>query len=224
LEKTPPFHKWYFETVSKRTFGFLMEDGYVYFTILDEGFGKRGLLQFLENLRDEFKKIAKKGSRGSFSSMNSAHVQEQLVPVIRHLITSMEHVSDKVDLSPSPSNINGTDVANSTKAPLLGKPSKHKKKKKTKDHVISVRDTELEERRKSTDRGAKADSTIFVSSNQGGTDPSNSLQKDLGSMRMRSLRRKWWRQVWIVLSIDAVVCLVLFVIWLSICHGLECTR
>lgn len=238
LERTPTFHKWYFETMGKRTYGFLMEDGYVYFMIVDEGLGKLGALHFLEHLRDEFKKAAKKGSRGSFSGMNAIGMQEQLVPVIRRLITSLENVSqsrnawnselplsDPMGLSPSPSNANGQiEVFNSTKAPLLGKSSKQDKKK-AKDHIIAVRDVELEEHRKSTDR-VRVDSGTSDSNNQNGAGSSISLQKDMGSMRMRSnsqnIRKKWWRQVRIVLAIDAAVCLVLFVIWLSICKGIGC--
>jgi hypothetical protein len=241
LERAPPFHKWYFQTICKRTFGFLMEDGYVYFTIVVEGLGNSGVLQFLEHVRDEFKKVARKGSRGSFSSMNSIGMQEQLVPVIRRLITSLENVSQSrsnwtaetpssldAGLSPSPSNANGQiEAASSTKAPLLGKSSKQDKKK-AKDHVIGMRDIELDEHRRSTDRGVKADLDTLDSNNQGGVSSSVSLQKDLGSMRIRagsqSIRKKWCRQVRIVLAIDAAICVILFVIWLCICHGIACLR
>lgn len=240
LERTPPYHKWYFETIGKKTFGFLMEDGFVYFTIVDEGLGNPGVLQFLEHVRDEFKKVARKGSRGSFSGLNSINVQEQLVPVIRRLVTSLEHVyqsgndwnaetssSDNMGLSPSPSNTDGqTEIPNSTKAPLLGKSNKQEKKK-LKDHVITLRDIELDEHRKSTDRGVKVDSTTMDANNQGGAGSSISLQKD-SSMRIRSssqnIRKKWWRQVRIVLAIDAAVCLILFIIWLSVCGGFGCTH
>ncbi|XVF67274.1 hypothetical protein PTKIN_Ptkin10aG0107500 [Pterospermum kingtungense] len=240
LERTPPFHKWYFETTGKKTFGFLIEDGYVYFTIVDEGLENHGVLQFLGHMRDEFKYVTRKGSRSSFSGMSSTGIQEQLVPVIRRLITSLEHVSnggndwkaeapsDHAGLSPSPSNANAQlEAASSTKAPLLGKSSKQEKKK-MKDHVIAVRDIELEEHRKSTDRGVKVESTALDSNNQNGASSSISLQKDSASMRIRSvsqnIKKKWWRQVRIVLVIDAVVCLLLFVIWLFICKGIECTR
>ncbi|KAJ6877693.1 phytolongin Phyl1.1-like [Populus alba x Populus x berolinensis] len=239
LERPPSYHKWYFETIAKKTFGFFIEDGFVYFTIVDEGLGNPGVLQFLEHVRDEFKKVARKGSRGSFSGMNSINIQEQLVPVIRRLITSLEHVSsngwagessssDNLGLSPSPVNANGQiEVVSSTKAPLLGKPNKQDKRK-SKDHAITIRDIELEEHRKSTDRGAKLDSTTLDSNNQAGVGSSISLQKDLGSMRIRassqSIRKKWWRQVRIVLAIDVAICLILFVIWLSICGGFGCTH
>lgn len=241
LDKAPPFHKWYFETSGKRTYGFLIEDGYVYLTIVDESLGSPGVLQFLEHLRDEFKKIARKGSRGSLSSMNSVGLQEQLVPVIHRLITSLESVSLGASnwtadtrpslhpgLSPSPGTANGqTEVATSTKAPLLGKSNKQEKKK-AKDHVIAMRDIELEERRRSADRGVNLDSSTLDSNNHGGAGSSIALQRDSGSMRIRSgsqsIRKKWCRQVRIVLAIDAAVCVVLFVIWLLICRGIKCIR
>ncbi|KAG7985171.1 hypothetical protein I3843_03G011700 [Carya illinoinensis] len=244
LERTPLFHRWYFETMCRKTFGFLMEDGYVYFTIVDEGLGNSGVLQFLEHVRDEFKKVARKGSRGSFSSfssMSSIGLQEQLVPVIQRLITILENVSQggsdwtgetcsslHVGLSPSSHNVNGQiETVSSTKAPLLGKASKQDKKK-AKDHVIGMRDMELEENRRSTDRGVKADLEGLDSHSQGGAGSSVSLQKDIGSMRIRSgsqsIRKKYWHQVRIVLVIDAVVCIILFVIWLSICGGISCLR
>ncbi|KAL5778529.1 hypothetical protein ACOSQ2_009266 [Xanthoceras sorbifolium] len=241
LEKVPPFHKWYLETVDKRTYGFLIEDGYVYFVIVDEGLGNPGVLQFLEHLREEFKNATKKGSRGSFSGLNAVGIQEQLVPVIRQLISSLETVSqsrndwnsqtplsDNVGLSPSPSNVDGQiEAASCTKAPLLGKCSKQEKKK-AKDHVIAVRDVELEEHRRSTDRGIRVDSATLDANNQSGAGSSASLQKDSGSMRIRSssqsFRKKWWRQVRIVLAIDAAVCLILFVVWLMVCKGIGCIR
>ncbi|XP_059636579.1 phytolongin Phyl1.1-like [Cornus florida] len=240
LERTPPYHTWYFHTMCEKTFGFLMEDGYVYFVIMDEGLGNSGVLQFLENVRSEFKKVARKGSSRSISNLNSLCIEEQLVPVIRHLITTLERVSNPsnewqgkspsphhMDLSPSSSNNANEqiEVSTSTKIPLLGKSSKQEKRK-MKDHVIAIRDIELEEHRKSTDRGVKGNSGTLDSDNQGAVVSSGSLQKDMGSMRIRSgtqsIRKKWCRLVRIVLAVDAAVCLVLFVIWLGICGGTDC--
>lgn len=241
LESTPAFHRWYFETVGKRTFGFLIEDGYVYFAILDEGLRDRGILQFLERVRDEFKKITRKGSRGSLSSINSVIVQEKLVPVVQHLITSLEQVPqggddwpieiaalDQAGLSPSPSNMNGVnEIRSSTKAPLLGKIGVQEKKK-NKDHVLVLRDIELEEHRRSSDRGVKVDSAGLDSTSLSRSGSAVLTQKDYGSMRNRSgsqnIRKRWWRLVRIVLAIDAAVCAVLFTIWLMICLRTECMR
>ncbi|PSS19359.1 Phytolongin Phyl1.1 like [Actinidia chinensis var. chinensis] len=234
LEKTPPYHKWYFQTMGKKTFGFLVEDGYVYFAIVDEGLGNSGVLQFLEHVRDEFRKVAKKGSRRSISNLSSLCIEEQLVPVIHRLITSLENVSQSTDndwpaeasslhhgdlfVSPTSDPNGQNDAAASTKAPLLSK----KEKKKMKDHVMAMRDIELEEHRRSTDMGT-------VDSNyQSGAVSSSSIHKDSVLMRTRSgtqnIRNKWCRQVRIVLAIDAAICLVLFVIWLIICGGTECLQ
>lgn len=239
LKSAPPFHKWYFETLGKKTYGFLMKEGYIYFVIADEVIGNQALLQFLEQLRNEFNKVAKKGSRGSFSGVSSISLQEQLVPAIRNLIASLENVSHSSKdwmaetpssnngLSPSPSNVNGqADVLASTKAPLLGKLSKPEKKK-GKDHVITMRGIEMEEHRKSTDRGLKIDPVTLESSTQGGSGSSIPVQKDINPLRRSnslSIRRRWWRHVRIALAVDAAVCLILFVIWLIVCNGISCVR
>ncbi|GAB4861178.1 hypothetical protein Ancab_036335 [Ancistrocladus abbreviatus] len=235
VERAPPYHKWYFQTVSKRTYGFLMEDGYVYFAIVDAGLGNSGVLRFLEHVRDDFKKLIKKGLKGSRSNLNSICFQEQLLPVIRQLISSLEQVSqtgsdwmsdncvgDHVDTSFSQGNSSeGMEGAGSTKAPLLGKSGKHDKK--SKEHVIAIKDVEFEEHRKSTDRGFRNE---LDSNNQGGGISSISLQRD-GSLRRtssQSFRKKWCRQVRIILAIDAAICIILFGIWLAVCQGFECIR
>ncbi|KAJ4967105.1 hypothetical protein NE237_018954 [Protea cynaroides] len=222
LERAPPFHTWYFQSVGKRTYGFLMEDGYVYFSIVDESLRKSGALQFLEHVRDEFKKVAKSSSRDSISGLNSVCLQEQLVPVVRRLINSLEQVSQsqsdgswrpEIPLSqhpgPSPSPDCGqTEVATSTKAPLLGQSSKQVKKK-MKDRVIEVRDNCYEEHRRSTDREIKDDGSTSESDNQGMGVSSMSVQKGSSSMRVtrdpQHVRRIWRRQVLIVIAIDLLV-------------------
>ncbi|XP_042492835.1 phytolongin Phyl1.1-like [Macadamia integrifolia] len=239
LDRAPPFHTWYFQSVGKRTYGFLMEDGYVYFTIVEESLGNRGVCQLLGHVRDEFKKVAKSGSRGSISGLNSVCLQEQLVPVIRRLINSLGQVSQsqsdgdwmleippsrQAGPSPSPES-SQTEVTTSTKAPLLRKFSKHEKKK-MKDRVIEVRDNGSEEHRKSMGRGNKVDVSATESDNQVMGVSSLSVQKGSSSMRIMTdpqhARYMWWRQVWIVIAIDIVVCLILFGIWLGICGGFEC--
>ncbi|XP_042493047.1 phytolongin Phyl1.1-like [Macadamia integrifolia] len=235
LEKAPAFHTWYFQSVRKKTYGFLMEDGYVYFSIVDESLGNPGTLQFLKHVRDEFKKAAKSSSRGSISGSNSVRLQEQLVPVIRHLINSLGKVSkpqsdgggmpeipSSQHPGPSPSPESGqTEVATSTKAPLLGKFSKQEKKK-MKDRVIEVRDNTSEEHRKSTDREMKDYASTIESDNHGVVVSSMSVQKGSSSTDLQHARDRWRRQVWIVIGLDVLVCLILFALWLGICGGFQC--
>ncbi|KAK4375323.1 hypothetical protein RND71_006000 [Anisodus tanguticus] len=168
LERIPPFHKWYFQTMLKKTFGFLMEDeGYVYFAIVDEGLGNAKVLRFLEQLRGEFRKAAKKGSCWTMSNRNSLCLQGELVPVI--------------------GQIEGGASAN---ALLLGKQSRQEKKK-MKDHVIAMRDTELEEHQKSTEQV-----------------PPIMSQKELCLVRSitssQNFQKRWCRHVRVVLAIDVV--------------------
>lgn len=190
LEIIPPYHRFYLETIAPYTFAFLMDDGFVYFAILRHSHGNSQLLSFLQNLRDEFTRIGRKG---------------EFLPVVSGLVASLEGVR----AWPAMSNANGDGGAgSSTKAPLLARPSKHdKKKKKTKmtDDGVGVRDIETAEHRRSTDSEGHGHGTTTKSSSQ-------------------NVRDKWCRQVRIVLAIDAAVCILLFVIWLVICRGIECIR
>ncbi|XP_018624166.1 phytolongin Phyl1.1-like [Nicotiana tomentosiformis] len=198
LERIPPFHKWYFQTMAKKTFGFLIEvDEYVYFAIVDEGLGHAEVLKFLEQLKDEFRKLANMGSCWTMSNLNSICLQEKSIPVILPC-----------------RNVNGEiEGSASTKVLLLGKPSRQEKKKK-KDYAIAIRDTELEEQQKSTEQ--VIDSVVSPITSQ----KELSLVRTIS--RSQNFQRRWCRHVRIVLAIDVVVCLVLFVIWLVICEGTKC--
>ncbi|KAL9247632.1 hypothetical protein vseg_021045 [Gypsophila vaccaria] len=242
LENVPQFHRWYSQTMNNRTYCYLIEDGFVYFAMgSGSGFGNHALIRFLENYRDEFRKITRRGSGSgsglrlswkgkgknsvSNSNMNSVNLQEQLVPVIRQLITSLQNVSQSRDGSGDGNVLNrsvspsggcygeGGESGSCTKAPLLGNKS-GKQEKRRKDHVIGMRGMELEEQRNvgSGDAGAT-----------GGPAP---LQREVNASRRRlssqSVRRKWCRLVRLVLAIDAVVCITLLIVWLVICKGVQC--
>lgn len=234
LEKVPSHHKWYFQTMCKKSFGFLIEDGYVFFAIFDESIGGVGKLEFLEHFRDEFKKVAKKASKRSGSGLKLDVVQEKMEPVVRRLIASLDKESNacrdsKSTLSPyNGSDSNGqNDSVGSTRAPLLGKSSKQEKRK-TRDHVISVRENgAADENRKSGDKGgAKVDSSSIDPDNQGGS-VDGIASKEVSSMSRsttQTIRNKWCRQVRIVLAIDVAVCLILFIVWIVVCRGTECIR
>lgn len=233
LAKAPSHHKWYFQTMFKKTFGFLMEDdGYVYFAVFDEILGNPKNLEFLQHVREEFKKVTKKGSKRSKSNPNLLVLQQQLLPVINRLIASLEpslpYNNDGLSPSPISNDNNGqNDMGASTKAPLLGKSSKEKRKNR--DHVISIRENGVgEEHRKSADKGgSKVDSSSLDPDNQAGSVTGISLTKEVSSMTRSStqtVRAKWCRQVRIVLAIDVAVCVILFIVWIVICRGTECIR
>ncbi|XP_074272613.1 phytolongin Phyl1.1-like [Silene latifolia] len=247
LENVPQYHRWYSQTMNKRTYCCLMEDGFVYFAIAEVGLGNQALIRFLEHYRDEFKKITKRGSNSRLSwkgkgkggmassNLNSANLQEQLVPIIRQLITSLQNVGQSsngsngngFNASSSPCGGGYRDVgegSSSTKAPLLGmKSGKHEKR--SKDHVIAMRGLELEEQCRSAERGLRVDSG---SDDTGSTVSPGSMQKEMNASRRRSssqtVKKKWCRLVRLVLAIDAGVCIILLGIWLVICKGFQCIR
>ncbi|XP_060217404.1 phytolongin Phyl1.1-like [Lycium barbarum] len=175
LERIPPFHKWYFQTMAKKTFGFLMEgEGYVYFAIVDEGLGNAEVLKFLEQLKDEFRKLAKNSSCWTLSNRNSLCLQRELVPVIGQ-----------------------TEGGASANALLLGKQSRQENKK-MKDHVIGMRDTEEVK----VDSGAldtnSQDTTVPPIMSQ----KELCLVRSITSSQ--NFQKNWCRHVRVVLVIDVV--------------------
>ncbi|KAL9245146.1 hypothetical protein vseg_018829 [Gypsophila vaccaria] len=246
LEKVPQYHRWYSQTMNKRTYCYLMEDGFVYFAIAEDGLPNRTLINFLENYRDEFKKAAKRssGSRlswkgkrkgnGPSSNLNSVNLQEQLVPVVQRLITSLQNVSqssnegnggeNRFKPSSSPSGGRYGESGSCTKAPLLGSKA-GKQERRNKDHVIAMRGIELEEKSKSSERGLRDESGF---DDIGASLSPVPLQKETNASRRRlssqTIRKKWCRLVQLVLAIDAVVCITLLVIWLVVCKGVQCIR
>lgn len=224
-ERAPLFHRWYSHTAGKKTFAFVLDDGYVYFSIADERLGNQGILQFLKHVKDEFKKMAKKYSKEIASSISRpARLQEKFTSIVIRLITLQESVSESGIIWPAgtPSPLNGQmEAPYATHTPLLGKSNG---KKKSRDNVTRrERDIELEERRKSPDDCVKVDLTGFETS----TRSASPLPKDFRHLKRSGsqiIGANFCRQVRIILAIDAVVCIILLVIWLFVCHGIECVR
>ncbi|XP_072990801.1 phytolongin Phyl1.1-like [Typha latifolia] len=203
LENTPLYHKWYFHTVGTRTFGYLMVDGYTYFSIVDPSLGNMETLQFLEHIRQRYKSASKNG------------FHDELVPIIQQLIASLENMPRSTFLGDE--NCDGatsSDSSSSSKVPLLAKSGSKQDKKKMKEKVVVDGITD----EGNTNKGVKID---MPSAEIGGM----SLERTSSAARIRrqqSGRMLWRRHVKIVLTIDAVLCLVLFCIWLAVCKGFKC--
>ena len=198
IEKTPPFHSHYFHTAAGRTFGFLIDDTVTCFAIVDHDPpnskppNKRKILQLLQQIKNGYKK----------SSSSNNNFGDDLVPVIKRLICSLESMNHSNP--PTSGGYGAADVPSSTKAPLLGRSGSGERK-------ISS--------------SVKIDVAAEGSAGRsdGGGD-SSMQQKSLSfSIRNRQVGRKlWWRHVKIVVAADLFVCLVLFGIWLAVCRGFDC--
>ncbi|XP_038989965.1 phytolongin Phyl1.1 isoform X1 [Phoenix dactylifera] len=202
LENAPPFHRWYFHSVGSRTFGYLMEGGCTYFAIVDPSLGNLEILRFLRHIRDGFKRVSRNG------------FHDELVPIIRQLITSLERMprpTNSIDASlEGGESVDGTSM--SGKTPLLG--NSKRDRRKMKDKVVE-NDEVCEDHR---DEGVKIHMPPEPAGNM-------SLQKSSSLMRSPAQQigqRLWWRHVKVVVAADIIVCLVLFGVWLAVCKGFQC--
>lgn len=204
LENAPPFHRWYLHTVGSRTFAYLMEGGCTYFAIVDPSLGNQEMLQFLKRIRERFRRV----------SSNGFH--DELVPVIRQLVASLERMprpppADRMDagLEEEAESREGSSSGNT---PLLGN-SRHGKGK-MEDELVE-NDEFCEE---NADRGVKIDVP---------PEPAGRMSSEKSSSSMRAQaqhigQRWWWRHVKVVVAADIIFCLVLLGIWLAVCKGFQC--
>jgi vesicle-associated membrane protein 7 len=85
--------------------------------------------------------------------------------------------------------------------------------------VTKVKEIMMENSGKALDKGQKLDVMVEVGSTP---ESGHHLQKS-ASARLHA-HRMWWSNVKLVLILDAVVCAILFAIWLGICKGFQCVK
>ncbi|KAL0917732.1 hypothetical protein M5K25_012818 [Dendrobium thyrsiflorum] len=82
LECAPPFHSRYSHTAGDRTFAYLIDDdGHTYFVITNSLAGSAAAHRILDLMRDSFHRASKNG------------VHDEVIPVVRRLIASLETLS-----------------------------------------------------------------------------------------------------------------------------------
>ncbi|XP_077210163.1 phytolongin Phyl2.2-like [Tasmannia lanceolata] len=238
IEKVPHFHLLYSHTMGKKIYSFLMEDSFVYFTIVDEGFGKSQSFWFLERVKDAFTNMLKNRFIDSSGNFKSLCFHEEFGPTFRLLMQlqhgeTSQHVL-KVDRMADPSRIdqNGDRTvrgsqagdldaitgkkAVSTEVPLLGRPNKYEKKTRSLNYGENGEVGVILMENK-VDVAVNAD----VSSERGVSLQWKGCSGGTEGVQQRA-RRVWKQHARIVLLIDVVVCCILFVVWLSICKGFDC--
>ncbi|KAF9601106.1 hypothetical protein IFM89_017011 [Coptis chinensis] len=198
LECTPHFHRTFSHTVGNRIYGFLIEEPFVYFVILNEELGKHQGFQFLERVKDAFVKVSKKKLVKGVDNLKDHCFHEEFSPVFRRLLSSNEFRSLKSpDTSVVSQNCGVENPRISGKKaisiPLLGKVSKHTKKKKKNpldEMNDETRDVPMEN---------KVDVCEEVTLTR---DFSASMQKNgsyIGHTGRHHAKKMWRRHVWTVL-------------------------
>lgn len=205
LEKTPQFHSVFSHTVRNKTYMFIADHPFVYFGIFDGNLEKSSCFSFLKSVTDSFNLILDQNPLKRLTTLNAHCFQGDFNPMFHQLLAS--------PISLEVLNNDG-EILGSVREkkigliPLLGGSAKNLIKKKR----VFV---ELPK-----------ESKVVVSSDDGITLSREfslvSSHNKNGLFAVDKAKLVWKKQVWMVLSLDLIVCCILFGIWLWICRGFKC--
>eukprot|EP00249_Psilotum_nudum_P017474 c26341_g1_i2 orf=346-1236(-) len=256
LEKIPPFHSRFSYSSRRRIFNSLIEHPFVYCTIVDEALGKATADTFLDQVRDEFKRLLKvRGLALDGGGLVPHSLDTDFAPVFDQLVAPLvgipqkeedlmkEKLQGQLEAEEGPSvtslytglsshgeneqNLSGKldkkpGGSRSLCTPFRGKRSK-KDKKNVKEQEKELEEIMMENSSQAMDNGPRLD--VLVEDNTPSvTVPSIQKTGSDGSKSQQIAQRMWWQNVRLVLALDAIVCVVLFGIWLGICKGINCIR
>lgn len=215
LEKAPEFHSDFSHSVHNKTYMFIFEKPYTYFAIFDENLDKPSCFSFLNSVADSFNLILDQNPLKRLSTINSHCFQGDFNPVFHQLLAPH---SDLDVLPPNAGKIGGDggSVRNGL-TPLLGGSTKKRFFRnfigKNRNIDAGTPESKLEVSSEHHDRLAATLSREF---SLVGSHNKNGL------FAVDKAKRVWKKHLWMVLSLDLVVCVILFLIWLWICEGFEC--
>ena len=197
LEKTPPFHASFAHTVRSKTYKFLIDEPFVYFLISDEKLDKSDGLPFLNCGRDAF--VRDFQGHNKLENLSSHCFQGEFSPVFRQLLAPALCIIDGIG-SPIGQRIGQSGL-------LRGNNGTNRMKNRFLEGVIGRKNRE-------NGIGLSPEFSPNVHKNRG------ICSRELNDHQRA--KKIWKRQVWIVLLLDLVACVILFVVWLWICSGLKC--
>ncbi|XP_059304580.1 phytolongin Phyl2.2-like [Lycium ferocissimum] len=231
LEKTPPLHTFFSHTIRNRTYVFLIENPFVFFAIFDEKIEKSDGLLFLRRVKDAFGEVIERSSgKKRLDKIHSHCFQGELNPVFHQLLDSSIDVDEGGNSPRSELDHNGRSASlDSMKGkkigsmPLLADAANSLKLKKKRffGHF----------KKRSEDIGGEKKVDVC---GDGGMRLSREfsvvMQKNGGLVHHgegggghhQKAKKVWKKQVWVVLSLDLIVCTILFIVWLCVCRGFKC--
>lgn len=203
LEKTPPLHLLYSEAVKDRIYCFSIDNPFVYFAIVDEGFGKSVAFQFLDHVKSSFLSFLKNKPAESIDCFSSHCFQVEFGPVFCSL---MQH-SGEDDQSCSEHTIIEKNAVNEHDTKTIA--------------GLTVEETEILNFPVDNQLDLASDANVIRNRSL----PLTPQKIGFSGGHDVVQRRAWriWRQLLcILLIIDVLVCCVLFGVWLTICGGFHC--
>ncbi|XP_008458710.2 phytolongin Phyl2.1-like [Cucumis melo] len=216
IEKAPPHHSIFSHTIRNRAYTFLIEGSFVYFGIFHEDLNKSEVSGFLNRLKRDFEVFLESESLKGFENFTSYCFQSQFDSSFRHLLgLNLNKTSSNGLMGSQRSSL---DSSSRKQIPLVSKFSNPGSLMKKKKKVTG--DGNWEGGKYGMD-----DSVDLYDDNNGlcSRDITLLMQKNGSHNSERQKAKQVWRKhVWVVLSIDLFVCLVLFGIWLWVCRGFQC--
>lgn len=223
LEKTPPLHRFFSHTIRNRTYTFLIENPFVLFAIFDEKVDKSDGLAFLKGVEDAFREVIERSSgKKRLDKLHSHCFQGELNPVFHQLLDSAIDVDEGSNSPRSELDHGRSTSLDSVKGkkigsmPLLADAANSLKlKKKRFFGQFKKRNNDMCEKRVDvSDDGIRLSRDFSVVMQKNGL-----IHGEGGHQKAKKV---WKKQVWVVLSLDLIVCTILFIVWLCVCRGFKC--
>ncbi|KAL8095727.1 phytolongin Phyl2.2-like [Apium graveolens] len=223
IEKTPQFHSMYSHTVRNKTYLYLIDDPFVYFGIFDANLGKPMCVSFLKSVIVSFNRFVDQNAVKRLDGLKPHCFQGEFHPVFHRLVVAPSGgdsldggklvVSDDSGSSSSVRE-NGVGLT-----PLLGGSEKNviKKKRRIFGEVSGAMKEIPKEIPKENEVDVSCDDGIALSREFSLV----SSHKD-GLFVVDKAKLVWKKQLWMVLSLDLIVCCIMFAIWLGVCRGFKC--
>ncbi|KAH7279984.1 hypothetical protein KP509_37G046400 [Ceratopteris richardii] len=249
----PPHHSRFSHTSNRRIFACILTEQFLFCTIADEGLKRSQVMAFLEQVQQEFMSYIKAaGLFGDQRKLERISLNSKFKPVFRRLANpyigmpqkekdriaeeaekNQPHANGESDLEAGTacstyydnydnSASIGADGSSgsgsrSPSRPLIGHSNSTKYKQKKHKEETSNASEKLE------DVKSRGFERLDIE-----RDPNDPQTQRFGSSKsfrgQQTAQRLWRRSVIIVLSLDFLVCLVLFIIWLGICRGFKCLQ
>lgn len=230
LEKMPAFHSTFSHTVRSRTYSFLIEDPFVYFAIFDVKSENSEGLAFLKSVRKSFEDAFNSDSGIKRLEHLSSHCfQGEFNPVFHQLLgpatgEEMEGFRSPRELRMNPNGMfwsgsrsmgrHNSDAAMRFK--MIKKRWFGEFKEKGGMSTEKEGENRVCEENESPGIGSGREFSLVMHK--------NGLYSTelLGLHNHHKAKKVWKKQVWIVLSLDLIICIILFAVWLWVCSGFKC--
>ncbi|CAN1830935.1 Phytolongin Phyl2.2 [Linum perenne] len=223
VQISPPHHSTFSHTAKKKTYTFLIDGPFVYFAIFHKDLARLESSWFIDRVKVSFLDLIAANSVKDFDSLTSLCFQANFYPQFREILALDLDLGDSLTGSSKDSRNPSMDSGKekTVTRPLLCQSGKAlTKKKKNRIFGCGVGGEE-----KGDHRGGGGMKEGMMVEN-GISDFAVAMTPKSGGIYMMESRQKakqmWKKHVWVVLTLDLVVCAVLFFVWLWVCSGFTC--